>query len=210
MLFLWCHEKLGKHNIALWVQIPTPASGFWPQHQFYPPIFLTVTFLGLPCQFAYFPNFRTNGLANFAPVSQTRQCGGPVFVICLLHCNSWPPLTVISPCQTRGFADFWICHQSLYWNQCEISIFFWWTVALFKGHFSIALASIAGLCLHLPSLDVPTIFILTRESRCRRGCCLTYLRASVCCLRVISGEGRTIHAECGAAVKCFIYRVLMR
>lgn len=84
----------------------TPAPGFWPQCQFYPLIFLAVTFLLLPSQLACSRNFRTNGLVNFSTVSQTGEYGGPAFLTCLLHCNSWPPPTVNSLCQTRGFADF--------------------------------------------------------------------------------------------------------
>lgn len=72
-----------------------------------------LTAISLPFPFSYcqvslakVPNFLTNGLVNFATRSQTGQYGGPVLLICLLHCNSWPPPTVNSLCQTRGFAGF--------------------------------------------------------------------------------------------------------
>lgn len=85
-------------------------------------------------------------LVNFATVSQTGLYGDAVFLICLLRWNPWPTPTVNSPCQTRRGCGLWIRHQSLHWNQCDMSIFFPMNCPPFQGTFFNrgALASIAG------------------------------------------------------------------
>lgn len=170
--------------------------------------FLKSTILELLSQLSCFPYFHTNGPVNFATVSQTGQFGCPVFLICLLHCNSWPPPTVNSSCQTRRFAEFGYVTKACIEITVKFPFFFFFLMNcrpfLARQHHCPLSSSAFTWC------ALRFFLILTREPRRRHGCCLTYLRASVCCLRVISGEGRTIHAECGAAVKCFIYRALMR